>query len=531
MGGWHAVPGEMALELASAEGKKLADTEIRYRLEGLSGQAGYQPVAVKENNDQTKAYVKTVGTKVYFLTVTSSDKIHSDGVTAGGVAYGWSNGMCSEIYMTLNGKKYSVGSHVYQGKYANPITWGDGVLADLIKDGSSVVRGFVACGTFDRDDDVDQGCVLMNVVDLADIAYTEESVNGVTFTLSGYIGPNDGKTAFAAVDDTKEYRIQADTTAPYISGIEDGKTYCGDVSFTVSDDVLSSVTIDKTAVSADSGVYHITGDQASHTVEAADASGNKTTYTITVNRGHTWKEDYTIDKNPTEAEAGSKSIHCGICDAVKEDSIITIPATGSGGNTGNGGKPGGSGSQSKDLPNRITLPKKSYTYTASAKKRTFLLNAKAAGGTVSYRSNSKKVTVNSKGLVTIAKNSVDSAVIIVTAKGGGYQNATASVSVTVKPAKIKKLKVKSSKKKQLTVKWKKNVLASGTEIQYSKNKKFAKKKTKKKTVRASATKLTIKKLKGTYYVRVRAFTKVKTGGKSIKLYSSWTAKKRVKIRK
>lgn len=538
VGEWHAVPGEIMLELVDENGKQLADTEISYRLDALSGKAGYQPVAVKENNDQTKAYVKTVGTKVYFLTVTSSDKIHSDGVTAGGVAYGWSNGMCSEIYMTLNGEKYSVGSHIYQGKYANAITWGDGVLADLI-DGSSVVRSFVACGTFDSDDDVDQGCVLMNVVDLADISYTEESVNGVTFTLSGFIGPNDGKTAFAAVDDTKEYRIEADTTAPYISGIEDGKTYCGDVSFTVSDDALSSVTIDNTAASADSGVYHITGDQASHTVEAADASGNKTTYTITVNRGHTWEEDYTIDKNPTETESGSKSIHCSICDVIKEDSIITIPATGSGdggntgdgGNNGDGGKPGGGGSQGKDLANRITLPKKSYTYTASAKKRTFLLNAKAAGGTVSYRSNSKKVTVNSKGLVTIAKNSVDSAVITVTAKGGGYQNATASVSVTVKPAKIKKLKVKSSKKKQLTVKWKKNVLASGTEIQYSKNKKFAKKKTKKKTARASATKLTIKKLKGTYYVRVRAFTKVKTGGKSIKLYSSWTAKKRVKIRK
>ena len=177
------------------------------------------------------------------------------------------------------------------------------------------------------------------------------------------------------------------------------------------------------------------------------------------------------------------------------------------------------------------MPKQSYSYTASAKKRSFLLNAKATGGTLSYQSNSKKITVNSKGLVTIKKNSVDSAVITVTAKGGRYQTVTATVTVTVKPAKIKKLKVKSSKKKQMTVRWKKNVLASGTEIQYSKSKKFARKKTKKKTARASVTKMTIRKVKGTYYVRVRAFTKVKTGGKSRKLYSSWTAKKRVKIRK
>ncbi len=42
--------------------------------------------------------------------------------------------------------------------------------------------------------------------------------------------------------------------------------------------------------------------------------------------GHEWEEEYTIDKAATCTEAGSKSIHCKNCDAVKDSEII--PATG-----------------------------------------------------------------------------------------------------------------------------------------------------------------------------------------------------------
>ena len=558
--GWHAIPGELEMELMSAEGKKLAGAEISYRLDALSGQGGYQPVAIKGNNDHVKAYYKAVGTKLYFLTITTVDKIHSDAVTAGGVTYVWSDGINSEIYMTIAEKKYSVGSHVYQGKYANPITWGDDVQADLIRDGSSVTRGYVAYGTFDDDSDVDQGCVLLNVVDLADINYTESGMEGLSFTLSGYMGANDGGDAFAVVDDARTYRIEGNGIPPYISGIQDGKTYCGGVSFIVSDDDLGSVTIDGETASGDMGVYHIAADQnqPGHSIVAMDAKGNRVVCTITVNDGHTWEEEYTVDKKPTATEEGSKSIHCSICDTIKEDSITAVPATGSGdgGNAGNAGNAGDSGNTGNDantgdtgstgdngstgngntgtpdkpLVNRIVLPKKSYTYTTSSKKRSFSLKAKATGGVLSYQSNSKKVTVNGRGLVTIRKNCVDSAVITVTAKGNGYQTVTARVSVTVKPAKIKGLRVKKGRKK-LTIRWRKNAQASGTEIQYSKSRKFAKKKTKKKTVRASATKLTIKKLKGTYYVRVRTYARVKVDGRMKTLYSAWTKKKKVKVRK
>ena len=42
-------------------------------------------------------------------------------------------------------------------------------------------------------------------------------------------------------------------------------------------------------------------------------------------KGHRWENEYTIDVEPTYTEEGSKSIHCEICNAVKEGSETTIP--------------------------------------------------------------------------------------------------------------------------------------------------------------------------------------------------------------
>ena len=41
--------------------------------------------------------------------------------------------------------------------------------------------------------------------------------------------------------------------------------------------------------------------------------------------GHTWGKTYTVDKAATYAAAGSKSIHCTVCGAVKKGSAVTIP--------------------------------------------------------------------------------------------------------------------------------------------------------------------------------------------------------------
>lgn len=41
--------------------------------------------------------------------------------------------------------------------------------------------------------------------------------------------------------------------------------------------------------------------------------------------GHTWNTKYTVDKAATYAAAGSKSIHCAVCDAKKPNSTVSIP--------------------------------------------------------------------------------------------------------------------------------------------------------------------------------------------------------------
>lgn len=97
--------------------------------------------------------------------------------------------------------------------------------------------------------------------------------------------------------------------------------------------------------------------------------------------------------------------------------------------------------------------------------------------------------------------------------------------VTVKQPKIQK--IKRSKKKQITVYWKKDKTVSGYQIQIATNKKMSKGK---KTIAVSKkkTSYTVKKLKSkrTYYVRIRSYKKVK--GKIY--YSKWSQIKAIKVK-
>ena len=43
---------------------------------------------------------------------------------------------------------------------------------------------------------------------------------------------------------------------------------------------------------------------------------------------HNWQSKYTIDKEPTCTENGSQSIHCDVCNAINQDRVRVIKATG-----------------------------------------------------------------------------------------------------------------------------------------------------------------------------------------------------------
>ncbi len=107
------------------------------------------------------------------------------------------------------------------------------------------------------------------------------------------------------------------------------------------------------------------------------------------------------------------------------------------------------------------------------------------------------------------------------------QTTTTTVKNKTKKPAATKVTSLTKGKKSFTVKWKKVSGVKGYELQYSTSSKFNKPVTKTYD-KASTTKATIKKLKSkkTYYVRMRTFKKV--NGK--KIYSSWSAKKKVKVK-
>lgn len=97
-----------------------------------------------------------------------------------------------------------------------------------------------------------------------------------------------------------------------------------------------------------------------------------------------------------------------------------------------------------------------------------------------------------------------------------------------KPGKVRSLKLKSTDKKQVTVRFQKVKGAQGYQVAYSTSKKFAAAKTKQ--ITSTSAKATMKKLKKgrKYYVKVRAYT---VDSAKNKLYGAYSKAKHVKVKK
>ena len=118
------------------------------------------------------------------------------------------------------------------------------------------------------------------------------------------------------ITDNKQITIEGveyDGEAPVINGIEDGMTYCNQVSFTVADDNLDSVKINGNIVTPDiNGVYIVNSAANAQTITVTDKAGNSISYTITVNDGHTLKK--VPAKESTETAEGNIGYwYCEIC--------------------------------------------------------------------------------------------------------------------------------------------------------------------------------------------------------------------------
>lgn len=127
----------------------------------------------------------------------------------------------------------------------------------------------------------------------------------------------------------KESYTYKDTYAPTIYDLWEDNAYCESVSFDVIDDRDEAVTVTDNGkeLKADKdGRYTVKaaeGDAgAEHVIVAADAAGNAETRKIKMYAEHAY--EWTIDKQPTVAETGSKHGTCSVCG--HESGAVEIPA-------------------------------------------------------------------------------------------------------------------------------------------------------------------------------------------------------------
>lgn len=86
-------------------------------------------------------------------------------------------------------------------------------------------------------------------------------------------------------------RLTLDNVQPVISGVENGKTYCGTRTVTITEKYIDTVTVNGTTVELDeSDSFRLAPANGGQKIIVADKAGNTTEMTVTVNDGHTYGE-------------------------------------------------------------------------------------------------------------------------------------------------------------------------------------------------------------------------------------------------
>ena len=84
--------------------------------------------------------------------------------------------------------------------------------------------------------------------------------------------------------------IVLDNVAPVISGVENGKIYCGAQTVTVDEKYIDSVTVNGTEITLQNNQFTLPAAEGTQKIVATDKAGNETSVTVTVNNGHTFGE-------------------------------------------------------------------------------------------------------------------------------------------------------------------------------------------------------------------------------------------------
>ncbi len=170
--------------------------------------------------------------------------------------------------------------------------------------------------------------------DLSEKALTQEEVGKITNWTKGtefQISPDKVCVIYAKLTD-KQGNIAYissdgmvfDGTAPAVTGISDGATYCISAQAKVTDAYLSSVTVNGKRVTPDAqgGITLAAADGAQNIV-ATDSAGNRTALTVTVQAAHSYG-NWKITKDPAYTAAGTAERVCSADDTHRD--TVALPA-------------------------------------------------------------------------------------------------------------------------------------------------------------------------------------------------------------
>ena len=162
----------------------------------------------------------------------------------------------------------------------------------------------------------------------------------------------------------------------------------------------------------------------------------------------------------------------------------------------------------------VKLNRTSYTYTG-----------KSIRPSVTVTVNGKKIGANAYKLYY--KNNKNSGIGTVQVRGTGkYSRINKTLTFKILPPKTLLTGLKKANR-SFTASWKKNIQATGYQIQYAADSRFTKERKTVTVGKQSATRYKISGLKNkkTYYVRIRSYKRV---GKKV-LYSSWSTVKKIRV--
>ena len=212
-------------------------------------------------------------------TVESEDITLNNPKKTGYTFTGWSGtGLTGENYMTVTIAKGSKGDRTYTAHFSQ-----NNYTVKFDTNGGS------------------------SISDKTGVKWTDTVLSGITaptkdgFEFTGWkcgdmtVNANTKYSDLAANDAAASVTLVAqwkDIQKPVITGLENGKTYCDDVEFEVSDnDGIESVKAGNTELTESNGKYTLEKGIGTVTVVATDKAGNVSAeITVTVNNGHTFGE-------------------------------------------------------------------------------------------------------------------------------------------------------------------------------------------------------------------------------------------------